>query len=149
MIIRVKLFFAFVFILTVGISNAQQNTVVISDSLFDNPTHQLILSKVDGWYFRQGNDPSWTAKEISPNGWKKMQPAQFDESYADANGKAEGWFLITVSVDSSIKNLPSGVRSPTWAASEIYVNGTLVTSFGQTGGNGKPFRENRTYKKEP
>jgi signal transduction histidine kinase len=143
-----KIFFAFIFILSGLICNAQQPTVRISDSMFENLYHTLRLSEKAGWYFKPGNDTAWTAKEISLNGWEKMQPAQFNQRYADANGRAEGWFRIKISIDSKLSYVLSGMISPIWASSDVYVDGTLVTSFGQTGSNGKPFRENRSYGKE-
>ena len=87
--------------------------------------------------------------EMSMTGWKKMQPAEFNESYADVNGKAEGWFRITIFLDSNLKNTPHGMMSPIWAASEVYINRKLAISFGQTGSHDIAYRENRPYWKEP
>src|SRR5436190_9656539 len=144
-----KIFISLIPALLVYTSFAQPKVVVIADSLFDNPSHLFILTEKDSWYYRQGDDESWAAKEISMNGWKKMQPANFSENYVAHAGKAQGWFRIIIQIDSNIKSIPSGISSATWAASDLYINGKLAMSFGQTGSNGKTYKENRPFWKEP
>ena len=52
----------------------------------------LKLYEKGGWFFRSGNDSSWANENIDMQKWKQLLPQNLDNSYAEANGKVEGWF---------------------------------------------------------
>jgi signal transduction histidine kinase len=99
------------------------------------------LSPIDGWLFRKGNDTSWAAKQLNTSDWIKLKPTELSAKNADESGKAEGWFRFKFRLDSNFANMPIGFRRGGWAATDIYLDGNLVVSFGNTGANGKDFRE--------
>lgn len=108
--------------------------------MFDK-TDQLFLAKMDGWIFKTGNDAAWSGKNISLADWKKLRPADLSATYADKNGRLECWFRIKIRTDDSIKNKQLGIKMSTWAASDLYIDDSLIASFGNTGIDGKPFKE--------
>jgi two-component system NtrC family sensor kinase len=124
---------------------AQDKVVTISPAMFDKATDQVFLTTLDGWLFKQGNDTTWAKNDIDISGWEKLKPAELSAKYADKNGRVEGWFRIKIKLDKALDKQQLGLKWKAWAAADIYINGTLFTSFGNTGLNGKPFAENQMY----
>jgi len=136
----------FLLLLAVQFANAQDTTVVLSTSMFDKTTERILLAEKDGWIFKKGNDTAWAKKDIDITGWKKLKPTEISAKLADKNGRAEGWFRIKIKPDSSFTNMPVAFSSASWAAVDVYVDGKLVSAYGNTGANGKPFEEHlRTF----
>src|SRR6185312_10424653 len=140
-----KPFKIFLFLLFFGINfcKAQDSAVVLSTNMFDKTNQEILLAAKDGWIFKQGNDTAWAKKDLDITGWKKLKPTEISAKLADKNGRAEGWFRIKIKPDSSFRNEPIGIRSSSWAAADLYVDGKLISSYGNTGVNGKPFEEHR------
>ena len=120
---------------------AQDKVVTISPAMFDQTLDRLLMGNMDQWIFKQGNDTAWAKKNIDISGWKKLKPTELSAKYADKNGKAECWFRIKIKLDKAFGNRSFGIKSATWAACDLYVNGYLAASFGNTGNNGSPFHE--------
>ena len=124
---------------------AQDTTITISPQTMKS--NSIALGDIDGWLFRKGNDISWARKEIDTAGWQKMKPSQLSDKLADKNGKLEGWLRIKIKLDPAFSDTTFDLYMKIWAASEIYVDGSLHCTFGSTGVNGKPFEEyNPNYK---
>jgi len=137
-----KLFFSILFLSLLSFCRAQDSTVVLSVSMFDKYFQMIPLTAKDGWIFKEGNDTSWAGKDISTSGWKKFNPTQLTIKNADKNGKAEGWFRMRLRLDSSFQGLPVGIQMGRWAAADVYIDGHHIVSSGNTGLNGKPYKEN-------
>ncbi len=140
-----------IFLLLFSIAiNAQDSTVVLSVNSFDKE-NTIELSKQEGWVFKSGNDPSWADKNLNTSDWKKLKPTDFTEKMAYENGKLEGWFRIKIKLDSTLQDsIPGiGLRSGVWAASDVYINGKLFHSFGNTGRNNTEFKEYNANNKLP
>jgi two-component system NtrC family sensor kinase len=121
---------------------AQDSVATITAGVF-NEYGQYYIVKADGWLFKQGNDTTWARKDINTKGWQKMAPAELTAKYADKNGRAEGWFRVKFKIGDTFTDGRLGVKSAWWAAEDIYVDGQLITCYGNTGLNGKPFHEGR------
>ncbi|HET7116877.1 MAG TPA: hypothetical protein VFI29_10325 [Hanamia sp.] len=128
-------------LLTAQICKAQDTTIVLSTSRLDKATDQINLDELNGWIFKQGTDTGLAKLNIDTAGWKRLRPDQLSSKYADKNGRVEGWFRIKVKFDSSLLNKPIYFGFASWAATEFYVDGEPVTTRGNTGENGKAFRE--------
>jgi signal transduction histidine kinase len=111
--------------------------------MFDKTSQQILLAPRDGWIFKQGNDTAWAKKDLDISGWKKLKPTEISAKLADKNGRAEGWFRIKIKPDSSFRKESFGFSISSWAAVDLYVDGKLISSYGNTGVNGKPFEEQR------
>ena len=127
---------------------SQDSTRVLTAGMFDKD-NSIQLSNLNGWIFKTGNDVAWADTNQNTTGWKNLKPADFTAKMADKNGRLEGWFRIKIKLDSSLKDvLPGiGLTSDVWAASDVYINGKLFHSFGNTGLNNNAFKEyNAKYK---
>jgi two-component system NtrC family sensor kinase len=120
---------------------AQDTVVTITPAMFDKTTDQAFLAASPQWLFKQGNDTGRAAKNINTTGWKKINPAGLSVKYADKNGRVECWFRIKIKLDPAFGNNLFGVKYSDWGAADLYVDGKLVSSFGNTGNNGATFRE--------
>jgi two-component system NtrC family sensor kinase len=132
-----------VFLGGIAYCNGQDSTLLLTPTLYDKDTLEIYISEMKGWVFKQGNDTSWARKEVDQIGWKPLMPTELTEDLADKSGRVEGWFRIKLKLDSSMEETPYGIRISTWAASDLYIDGDRTASFGNTGINGAPYRENR------
>ena len=141
-----KVFAAVISILFFGVNlcRAQDTVVTLSPDLYINNLEQIAIGGMEGWVFKAGNDTTWKTNNIDGKGWEKLRPDQLTAKYADKNGRVEGWFRIKIKLDSSFTSHLVGLKMISWAASDIYINGSYLTSFGNTGYNGKPFKEFRS-----
>jgi serine phosphatase RsbU (regulator of sigma subunit) len=86
-----------------------------------------------GWRLRAGDDAAWARTDFDDSAWEKLRDT--DNNIADLlrgewNGRA--WFRLRVEVDARLVNQPLALR--VWhggGASEVYVDGVLVQSFGR------------------
>jgi two-component system NtrC family sensor kinase len=123
--------------------SAQDTTLVIKPSMLDKDSLQVFISEMKGWQFKQGNDTAWAKKDIDLTGWGRLMPTELTEKMADKDGRLEGWFRIKIIPDSTFGETSFGFRISTWAASDLYIDGKKIASFGNTGLNGAPYKENR------
>ena len=117
---------------------AQDSAVHLSPKMFDQ-IQGIPISPLDGWLFHAGHDSTWASPEINTTSWKKMKPEQVSKNMADKNGRIEGWFRIKLWIDSSFADMPLYHGMFEWSAMDIYVDGSLFESYGNTGINGKAF----------
>ena len=113
-------------------SIAQKEVIVLSADMFKS--HQRIfLAPLDGWIFRQGNGPNWADPDLDTNGWETMNLTALNPKMEDKNGRLEGWFRIKIKLDDSMKDTPFYLSRSLWAATDVYLDGKLIHSFGNTG----------------
>lgn len=120
---------------------AQDSVVKITPVKFNKEVNYLDIDAIDGWIFHKGNDSSWAKNNIDTAGWEKLKPTDLSAKYADKNGRVEGWFRIKVTFDRSLLNKVLYVDFGQWAATALFVDGKQVAARGNTGGEGKGFRE--------
>ncbi|MCL6257640.1 ATP-binding protein [Aquiflexum sp. TKW24L] len=113
-------------------SFAQQDAIVLSEDMFKS--HQRIfLAPLDGWIFKKGHDSNWANPELDISGWESMNPSKLSPDMEDENGRLEGWFRIKIRLDESFENIPLAISRELWAAMNVYLDGKLIHSFGDTG----------------
>ena len=123
---------------------AQNVTASLSPEMFG--THQqLLLAPLDGWVFKAGTNPNYALTNTKLVGWKKMKPTELTAKMADTKGKIEGWFRLKIKLDSAFLDMPLGFRRNLWAASDLYIDGELVHSFGNT----NPYQAFNPTRKHP
>jgi two-component system NtrC family sensor kinase len=138
-----KKYFKIILLLLLPAATMAQNKIVnITPGVF-NENGQYFIVKADGWLFKRGNDTVWARKDIDTKSWQKMSPEKLSAKNADKNGRAEGWFRLKIKIGDTFTDGRLGIKSAWWAAEDIYVDGQLITCYGNTGVNGKPFREGR------
>lgn len=112
-----------------------------------NQAHAIPLGDLDGWLFRQGNGPGWEKNNIDTKNWQPLKPIDISKKLVDKNGRLEGWLRLKIKADTAFGKIPFDINLNLWAAADLYIDGNLLYSFGNTGSNGKPYREyNPTYK---
>ena len=113
--------------------SAQDSSVVeLSKNMFES--HQrLNLASLDGWIFKEGNSPNRADPELDVSDWKSFRPVELSAEMEDGTGRLEGWFRISFKLDSTFSGMPLAISRDLWAATDIYLNGKLFHSFGDTG----------------
>ena len=111
---------------------SQDDVAAITSEMFQS--HQRIsLAPMDGWIFHQGHKPAWASPDYDASDWQSFNPAQISTKLQDATGRIEGWFRIKLRLDDSFKNIPLAISRDLWAATDFYLDGKLIHSFGDTG----------------
>ncbi|EAZ82015.2 sensor histidine kinase [Algoriphagus machipongonensis] len=82
--------------------------------------------------FKQGNNPAWADPDFDDSNWKDFNPTQLSPELEDASGRNEGWFRIKFQLDESFENIPLAISRELWAATDVYLDGKLIHSFGET-----------------
>lgn len=113
-------------------SGAQTETIVLSSNMFDDDD-KISLAALDGWIFKQGNNNAWAQPETDVRNWQKLKPTELSTKLANDEGRIEGWFRIKIELDTSFSNIPVGISRQLWAATDVYIDGVLIESFGYTG----------------
>lgn len=66
----------------------------------------MVLSGTVVWFFKQGNDTTWAKTDVDITFWQKLKPKDIKASFADKNGRIEGWFRTKIQFDSSLNDMP-------------------------------------------
>ena len=127
---------------------AQDTTITFTPATISKQGH-IALGDIDGWIFRQGNDTSWANSRIDNSSWQKLKPTEFTEELIDISGKLEGWLRLKIKIDTSFRDESLEIFAYTWAAADVYFDGKLMYNFGNSGANGKPFKEYNPTDKFP
>lgn len=121
---------------------------VISKKRFENKGWTIELAK--NWKFHAGDDSTWAAPDVDDSDWQPVQthlrerrgdraPRQREER-PDSTRRPRpqrpqwdgiGWFRLRVYVDSSIVFFPLSLHMRQNGASEIYLNGEKLYTFGK------------------
>ncbi len=123
----------------------QDTLITVSKNMFDT-RQQIFLAPLEGWLFRSGHDQSWANSGIDLTDWKRMKPTSLSASMKDSEGRVEGWFRTRIKVDSTLSDIALGLSRNLWAATDIYIDGELAATFGNTG---KPFTAYNPISKYP
>jgi two-component system, NtrC family, sensor kinase len=126
------------FFVVINYSQAQDSAVTIVPAMF-TATNEILIGTMDGWRFRKTNDSTWI----------KLKPTELSAKLADRNGRMQGWLTFTFRLNKDFVDIPLYLRYKGWAAADLYIDGKLVQSFGQTGTGGRPYREYNSSNKLP
>ncbi len=116
-------------------SIGQDEVLVLDTSKFES-LESIWLADTGNWVFKKGHDPAWANPDLNTSSWDTLRPTQIKTEMADENGRFEGWFRVRIKLDSTFEGLQIGLMQRVWAATDIYINGTLFKSFGNTGAFG-------------
>jgi serine phosphatase RsbU (regulator of sigma subunit) len=84
------------------------------------------------WKYHAGDDSLWAAKDFDDSDWRQVKSSLLREEDFNSivwNGRA--WFRLRLRVDESLVGQPLALRVWHWGASEIYLDGNLIHSFGK------------------
>ena len=120
--------------ISISYSQNKDTLFITADSLANTEYYLGRWDKAD-WYYKSGDNSSWALPEYNHSDWDTvnsfLQIGKFDQS----EWKGVAWLRIVFKIDSSLKGKTVGLRMHHDGASEIYLNGKKVLSFGEIGKN--------------
>ncbi len=130
-----KLYFIlFVFLTLIPVSHSVAQSYdtlyVSSDSLADG---SFLMDMV--WRYHPGDDSVWASPEFNDKNWDTMSTSMILSDSFDVDWKGIGWFRKNIVIDSLLMNTPVAFRVDHYGASEIYLNGKLLNTFGKVSSN--------------
>jgi serine phosphatase RsbU (regulator of sigma subunit) len=85
----------------------------------------------DQWQYHPGDDLSMASIDIDDSDWELISTLLGPNQLPLMSWEGIGWFRLVLDVDSTLIGVPLGIDIPVQnGASEIYLNGLLVYSFG-------------------
>jgi two-component system, NtrC family, sensor kinase len=115
--------------------------IELSPYMLGKEHESSIITYMYPWYFKQGHDTAWLRKDLDLTDWQRLRPIELKASKADKNGRFEGWLKAKIRLDSSFGSMPLYLSYASWAAGELYLDGQLIQKYGNSGLDGKPFKE--------
>jgi signal transduction histidine kinase/DNA-binding response OmpR family regulator len=85
----------------------------------------------DGWKFHPGDNLSWADSNLEDEHWTPIDPTTDIHYLRDLRTAQIGWFRLRMKVDDSLLNIPMAFTLFQRGASEIYLNGRLIHTFGK------------------
>ena len=105
------------------------------------PEHGILLDK--GWKFHAGDNAEWAGPGYDDSQWKNLNPDIDIHHLLKQNKDAGiGWFRLKIKVDSSVQDSSAALVISQVVASEIYLNGQLLYSFGTVSAD---YNKEKTY----
>ena len=123
-----KIFFSFIFsflLSTQCFSQEKSTHIFYLDSFSESG---ILLDR--GWKFHPGDNPEWASPQFDDSNWENIDPTLDLYYLPQIKKKATGWLRIKLHIDSSLLNKPLAFQVYQSIASEIYLNGKLLVSFG-------------------
>ena len=80
-----------------------------------------------GWKFHPGDNPQWAEKDFNDNTWTTVQSDSLPASY---HGEV-AWFRLHLKTQGSFSGKPIVFNMNQYGASEIYLDGFQIASFGK------------------
>ncbi len=95
----------------------------------------LALNKL-GWLYRAGdnpnNDSSWAQRDFNDGAWERIAESRLDYDALPRDGwRGRAWFRLHLNVDEQLADKNLALVGRQFGASEIYLDGQLLTRFGQ------------------
>jgi signal transduction histidine kinase len=103
---------------------------LMADSLEQNGT--VSLGRVP-WRYHTGDDTRWADTSFNDQSWPLLAPLFDLNSLPADTWQGIGWFRLQLQVDSALLNRTLALQLSHGGASEIYLDGKLLHSFGVVG----------------
>ncbi|HEX8636744.1 MAG TPA: SpoIIE family protein phosphatase [Pyrinomonadaceae bacterium] len=115
-----------------GSARAQTGAAVFDLNAAELTGEKSIELDKTAWKYAPGDDAARAAKDFDDSGWKTITNKEInaDPSAALGNWNGKAWFRLRVRVDERLINQPLALRMWHWGASETYLDGALVQSYG-------------------
>ncbi|HEY0050389.1 MAG TPA: 7TM diverse intracellular signaling domain-containing protein, partial [Pyrinomonadaceae bacterium] len=84
------------------------------------------------WKYLAGDDLDWASAELDDSSWDELENSSINRQAPPPSGwNGRGWFRLHFQVDEFMANKPVALEARQFGASEVYLNGRLVTKFGE------------------
>jgi len=130
----------FICLLTCEYLVAQAEVLKLSSSDFSS--NQIItLTTRSNWVFKIGDNPEWANPALDTKGWDQRHLYGLRTTQLDEDRNLEGWFRLKFEIDSSLSGTPLSFLLDNFGqALELYLDGNLIYTLGNTGRNGGAFQ---------
>jgi two-component system NtrC family sensor kinase len=140
-----KLFLILILTFFFGVTTLAQEQVEVLSTNQLRSHERLFLAPLESWIFKNGDIEGGEKVNIDVNDWQVFNPTQLSKDLEDPNGRVEGWFRIKIKLDESFDGIPLAISRDLWAATDVYINGKLLHSFGDTGNPYRAFNPTLKY----
>jgi hypothetical protein len=93
------------------------------------PKEGILLDK--GWKFRAGDNPDFAKPDFDDNAWSPINPTLDIRHFPDSVKAGICWLRLHVVLDNRLQEEQLALWIDQYIASEIYLNGKLIYSFGK------------------
>ncbi|NVK48261.1 MAG: hypothetical protein HWE09_00740 [Cyclobacteriaceae bacterium] len=131
-------FFISLSILVVSKTFGQNQVFILTPDKLEKDN--LNLPDITNWKFKKGNDSLWSDPSFDDSSWTSLDSSDIANLKPDDSGFFEGWFRFKFKFEGEFEDLPSFLVSSNTAAQDIFLNGHLAASLGNTGRNGEPWK---------
>jgi serine phosphatase RsbU (regulator of sigma subunit) len=96
----------------------------------DDLKNEISLSDVL-WKYHRGDKALWASPEFNDSEWESTDIRLNPNNLPKSGWQGVGWFRLHVLVDSTLINKPLGLSIWQAGASQLYLDGTLIYTFGE------------------
>ncbi len=129
-------FLLFIFLFSCLFASAKTDSVFVIDSFpptsytnfANNASPAVELNKF--WKYHKGDNPLWADSSLNESDWQTVNSSLDMSKLPEKTFERIGWFRIHLQVDSHLVNKTLGFMISQEGASEIYLDGKLLHSFG-------------------
>lgn len=89
----------------------------------------------ENWLFHIGDDSTWANPDYNDSDWITVDSRLKRQDYKELDYNGLAWLRLHLQLDSSLMHQPMAIMVRQQGASEIYVNGKLLTSYGTVSAN--------------
>ncbi|MBD0371872.1 MAG: SpoIIE family protein phosphatase [Pyrinomonadaceae bacterium] len=92
---------------------------------------QIELDKLK-WRYHAGDDAAWAAAEFDDSSWEQVEGTKINpQSLPQSGWNGRGWFRLRFNLDEKLVNKNLALVMVQNGASEIYLDGRLLATFGE------------------
>lgn len=126
-----KTIILFSFIFAIKLSAETGDTLFISTESLKSGKIYLAHPSVDvKWRYNTGDDSTWASPDFDDGDWELVNPYLEMSTPEAKRWEGIGWFRKVIRIDSSLQNKSVGIYLHQDGASEIFLNGKKIFSFG-------------------
>ncbi|HLC82741.1 MAG TPA: hypothetical protein VJI69_02855, partial [Bacteroidia bacterium] len=128
-----KILFSF-FLLFQFVALAQTDSYFHFDSLPGEQEYTVNEPSIPvktNWKYHKGDNMQWADSSFDDSSWKFIAPNLNLDSIATGTFETIGWFRIHIIVDTTLLNKTLALLITQSGASEVYLDGKLIHSFGK------------------
>ena len=103
----------------------------------ENPDIYIPLDSINqihlldsGWLYKKGDDPDWAFPGYDDSRWDTLSTLLNVKEIDSSVFNGKGWFRLHLKIDTFLFNTVQALLMNQYGASEIYLNGHSITSFG-------------------
>ena len=129
-----KALLLFLFFILPFVDFAQTDSYFHFDSIpaqIENTISEPSLPVLTNWKYQKGDDMRWADSAFDDSSWKFVPPELNFDSIPVNTFETIGWFRLHLIIDTTLLDKALALLFTQSGASEIYLDGKLIHSFGK------------------